>query len=56
MLKNLSTFLWCFTCPVVVSAQELPIVNIRLSQGDATLIQGPPDVSGQRVNVFYVKS
>ncbi len=33
-------------------AQDLEIVNIRVGQGDATLIQGPIDSIGNRVNVL----
>lgn len=33
-------------------AQDLEIVNIRVGQGDATLIQGPVDGTGNRVNVL----
>ena len=32
---------------------ELEIVNIRIGQGDATLIRGPADVSGKRVVVLF---
>lgn len=39
--------------PTVMSANELEIVNIRVGQGDATLIQGPPDAAGHRVNVLF---
>ncbi|RED10699.1 ComEC/Rec2 family competence protein, partial [Parasphingopyxis lamellibrachiae] len=34
-------------------ANELEILNIRLGQGDATLIQGPVDANGERVNVLF---
>jgi|GEM_PF-6647844 len=34
-------------------AQDLEIVNIRVGQGDATLIQGPADAMGNRVNVLF---
>ncbi len=33
-------------------ASELEIVNIRVGQGDATLVQGPADADGNRVNVL----
>ena len=36
-----------------VSAQELEIVNIRVGQGDSTLIQGPLKADGSRVNVLF---
>lgn len=35
------------------SAEELRIVNIRVGQGDSTLIQGPTDSNGERVNVLF---
>lgn len=35
------------------SANDLRIVNIRVGQGDSTLIQGPIDASGERVNVLF---
>lgn len=38
---------------VELNANELEIVNVRVGQGDATLIQGPPDASGNRVNVLF---
>ena len=34
-------------------AQELRIVNVRVGQGDATLIQGPPVADGSRINVLF---
>lgn len=34
-------------------AQELEIVNIRVGQGDSTLIQGPVQADGSRINVFF---
>lgn len=34
-------------------AQELEIVNIRVGQGDSTLIQGPVQPDGTRVNVLF---
>lgn len=33
-------------------AQDLEIVNLRVGQGDATLIQGPVDENGDRINVL----
>lgn len=36
-----------------VGGAELEIVNIRVGQGDATLIQGPPDAAGNRVKVLF---
>lgn len=36
-----------------LQAQELTIVNVRVGQGDATLIQGPPGPLGGRVNVLF---
>lgn len=35
------------------SAQDLEITNIRVGQGDATLIQGPPAADGSRVNILF---
>ena len=35
------------------AAQDLEIVNIRVGQGDATLILGPPDTSGKRTTVLF---
>lgn len=35
------------------SAQELEIVNIRVGQGDSTLIQGPVQPDGRRVNILF---
>lgn len=34
-------------------AGELRIINIRVGQGDSTLIQGPLDASGNRINVLF---
>lgn len=34
-------------------AQDLEITNIRVGQGDATLIQGPEQSNGNRVNVLF---
>ena len=39
--------------PASVGAQDLTIVNIRVGQGDATLVQGPVDAAGKRVNVLF---
>lgn len=36
-----------------VNASELEITNIRVGQGDATLIQGPTTPEGTRVNVLF---
>ena len=35
------------------AAAELEIINIRVGQGDATLIQGPQNTDGGRVNVLF---
>lgn len=35
------------------ASADLEIVNIRVGQGDATLFQGPPDATGERVNVLF---
>lgn len=34
-------------------ANELEIVNIRVGQGDATLIEGPVDADGRRVRILF---
>lgn len=39
--------------PVWSAAQELEIVNIRVGQGDATLIRGPVDAAGERIDVLF---
>lgn len=39
--------------PAFAQANELEIVNIRIGQGDATLIRGPQDASGKRVVVLF---
>lgn len=39
--------------PATSWAKDVEIVNIRVGQGDATLIQGPPDASGNRVNILF---
>ena len=54
-MSLLRTFL-CLSAVFVAetaSAQELEIVNIRVGQGDATLIQGPIRADGSRVNVLF---
>ncbi len=42
-----------FAFPTLAFAEDLEIVNIRVGQGDATLIQGPTDASGDRVKVLF---
>ncbi len=42
----------CLASSTLISAQELEIINVRVGQGDATLIQGPIDSNGNRVNVL----
>ena len=44
-----------FVCSVstILCAQELEIVNIRVGQGDATLILGPVKTDGTRVTVLF---
>lgn len=37
----------------MASAQDLEITNLRVGQGDATLIQGPQQADGSRVNVLF---
>jgi len=41
----------CMAFPA--TAEDLKIVNIRVGQGDATLIQGPTNETGTRVNVLF---
>jgi beta-lactamase superfamily II metal-dependent hydrolase len=43
------------TLPIPAFAQntDLEIVNIRIGQGDATLIRGPADAQGKRVTVLF---
>ena len=48
----LSLAVLCFVNLNTALTQDLEIVNIRVGQGDATLIQGPVDASGNRVNVL----
>lgn len=47
----LTLFLFHYFFPPIL-AQDLEIVNIRVGQGDATLIQGPIDANGIRKNVL----
>jgi len=49
----LMIYLMLVLCSVETSANELEIVNIRVGQGDATLIQGPTQSDGSRVNVLF---
>lgn len=39
--------------PMTAKAGEVEIVNIRVGQGDATLIRGPADATGKRVTVLF---
>lgn len=50
---TLCLFVLLLSLPNVLAAQELEIINIRVGQGDSTLIQGPPDVAGNRINVLF---
>lgn len=55
MMRFFSIVVFCFvflTSQISV-ADELEIVNIRVGQGDATLIQGPAKGDGTRVNVLF---
>jgi len=52
-MRHLSTIFFAFLIISPVFADELRIVNIRVGQGDATLIQGPTDASGKRINVLF---
>lgn len=52
--------IYLFSCSFLLSslvnkicAQDLEIVNIRVGQGDATLIQGPVASDGSRINVLF---
>lgn len=53
----LKTFLVFFilyaNISITCAAEPLRIVNIRVGQGDATLIQGPTSVGSDRVNVLF---
>lgn len=52
-MRHLSSLLLPFLFLTPALAEELRIVNIRVGQGDATLIQGPADATGKRVNVLF---
>jgi len=36
-----------------ISAQEIKIINVRVGQGDATIIQGPLQSNGKQVNILF---
>ncbi len=36
-----------------LNGQDLKIINVRVGQGDATIIQGPKQSNGKRVNVLF---
>lgn len=44
---------WLLLGAQAASAQTLDITNIRVGQGDATLIEGPADAGGQRTRVIF---
>ena len=44
----------CLVClSTAAVAQDVEIVNLRVGQGDSTLILGPPDSAGKRVAVLF---
>lgn len=49
VLISISVFLSIY----VLSAQDLRIINVRVGQGDATLIQGPKQINGKQVNILF---
>lgn len=53
----MSRFLLMFVASLIscsaAKASDLQIVNMRVGQGDATLIQGPVQTDGTRVNVLF---
>lgn len=49
----LSFLLLPFVLLTPALAEDLRIMNIRVGQGDSTLIQGPLDASGERINVLF---
>ena len=52
-LSALSAALLAGSAAVAQRADELQIVNIRIGQGDATLITGPANAQGKSVNVLF---
>lgn len=50
--KILAFMLTLAVFPVFASAEEMLIHNLRVGQGDATLIQGPLQSDGSRINVL----
>ena len=52
-MRYLSFLLLPFLFLTPALSEELRIMNIRVGQGDSTLIQGPLDASGKRVNVLF---
>jgi len=52
-MKFVACFFLCVAIVQSAYASELRIVNIRVGQGDATLIQGPVNDDGTRVNVLF---
>lgn len=55
-MRKIIGILACFLLVSVsqpVSAQEVEIINIRVGQGDATLIRGPAAPDGRRITVLF---
>lgn len=52
MVRALCTSTLLLLLCITAHAKEIEIVNIRVGQGDATLIQGPPNAQGDRVQVL----
>lgn len=51
-MRHFIAMLICALAPVAAAAEPLRIVNIRVGQGDATLIQGPTIGDERRINVL----
>ena len=52
-MRYLSFLLLPFLLLTPALAEDLRIMNIRVGQGDSTLIQGPLDANGERINVLF---
>lgn len=58
-LRNFTSWICCvlgiLLCTQfnILNAQDLEIINVRVGQGDATIIQGPIDTNGERINVLF---
>ncbi|WP_147161451.1 ComEC/Rec2 family competence protein [Novosphingobium sediminis] len=53
LLRIVTFLLVTASPPALASPSELEIVNIRIGQGDATLVQGPADPHGKRITVLF---